>query len=714
MEIPIKTLRKIEDWLGFNLPNIPRLTNDFKDCRFGDGKKKNKKDYSLCKAGKGFKAFNWKTGDKKFFTCEDHDFKESVPKYKPQPPKTCETEFNKLSKQIPENHPYLLQKKISAKNLNIRHFRCILYIPVLYESKIISWQQINNDGDKWFKPGHKLPKGHYFPIGESTEKKIYCCEGFATGVSIFQITGQRVYCCFSKGNLDNVAEMLLKKYPKNEIIMCLDNDKKNTHKTEIEDKRLEVVVPDLPGDFNDPQNVNDKEKNKLINGIIKIPKEAKIMQRILNKLGYKLRLNLRSSCIEIWGFMKEKKWIQITDELKSWLYLEVKELKKIKKYEFEDQRKTLALLNKEDPFKTYLERLKWDGYKKEDDPKLENFLFKCFKIPKEANQELAKWAFKSILLAIVKRTFEPGAKHDEFLILKSKQGYGKSSLLYHLLPWGDLFTNSISFSLSEQKKVEIMQGLALCEVAELSGFQKVDIERMKNFITTTRDRGRLPYRPDAQHYPRRCVFVGTTNDNKPLPDDITGNRRFVVINLEKSLSVEDIIKLVKKYRDQLWAEAVYLYKKGESARLPSTLWDISAEISEEHRGGDIVFEDKFREKIAGASEVILADILKEMKDGYETKIGDKYVKKGGGWIRDISVKIQSKAKEILKNLGYEEKRPRKPDGTRPTIWLNEEFKKKDKDKLHEQVYGEQKKPEQNNFLDNPPDYMSETEKPPLQ
>lgn len=688
MEIPIKIRRKIEDWFGFTLPsNLPRLTNDYKDCRFSDGQRRNKKDYALCRSGTGIKAYNWKNGvDKqKFFSLPDHEIIEPAPKRKYQPVKPCDIEFNKLSKTIPTDHGYLLKKKIKVEGLNIRYSKGDLYIPIYSPKRqIISWQMISEGCGKWFKPGHKLPPGHCFPIGKDTKGKIYLCEGFATGVTIHQSTDKRVYCSFSKGNLDNLGRILLKKFPKQTIVMCLDNDEDKTHKTEIEDKRLEVLIPDLPGDFNDPQNVNDKEKNKLINGIVEIAKEAKQMKTFFNKLGFKVRYNIRSNKHEIFGFEKEQKWQEITDEIRSSVYLWVRELSpKMTKTSFEDRLKALSHSCKEDPFLTWLKKRKWDGTER-----LKTFLSECFEIEGAGNKALAEWAFKSILLGAVTRTFQPGSKLDEFCIFKSPQGLGKSSLFFNLLENPDHFTNSVSFSSHNKEIIENIQGKVIAEFSELSGFLKADVEKLKNLLSTQIDNVRLSYRRDSVSYPRRCVFVGSTNDLKPLPSDLTGMRRFCVIVLEKKIDFSEIIKKVKQVRNQLWAEAVKCYKAGESARLPENLWKVSAEVAEQHRSGDQVFEDNFLEMIAGKSEIILKDVLKEMKDGK----GEGQDKTGGGFITNMSVFIQSQAKELLTKAGYKEKR-RNKNGVSQRYWVNKNVEEQNTNDLHKQTYGKEREPE---------------------
>jgi putative DNA primase/helicase len=69
-------------------------------------------------------------------------------------------------------------------------------------------------------------KGAFFQIGEiKADSIIAVVEGYATGSTIYQATGYPTVCAMSAGNLNSVVEAFKKKYPKNQIIICGDDDK---------------------------------------------------------------------------------------------------------------------------------------------------------------------------------------------------------------------------------------------------------------------------------------------------------------------------------------------------------------------------------------------------------------------------------------------------------------------------------------------------------
>lgn len=632
---------------------------------------------------------------------------------KPEKKIDLSLDFNKLPELT--THSYFIRKKVATPKA-ARSLKAQAVIPVSApDGRMISWQAISPNGEKKFKKGCPLGKGYYFrmePMEPSEGERVYVCEGVATACSIAEITIKKypVFCAFGKNNLEAVAEWLLEKYPERKVVMCLDHDIKHMLKPRLQHDRLIVLRPEKPGDdFNDSQK-SEAEQQKLLNlkpvyeyeAPARIPKTAEDVlnwnsleftsapddpiediNRRLEVLKYEIRLNVRKARIEIKGFQGAG-WGEITDEGYSEIFLNVQQPRdrgkiiKLKRADFMDALKAAANRKQVDPFKEYLESLKWD-----ETERLKRYLGEIFKIKPE-HKELSEWALKSVLLAAVRRSYHPGAKHDEFLILKGPQGIGKSSFLYSLFSDKSLFSSGVSFSAPYNRIVEEILDKAIVEIPELAGFRKAEIEKIKNIISMQKDTCRLSYRRDAQDFFRRCVFVGTTNDQSPLPNDLTGLRRFVLISLSGKNSVSKTVKSVKKDRDQLWAEAVAAFKAGESARLPENLWLKSAEVAEAHRGGDRAFEQEFWNLIENPpvddispegypSENYQKPIPEELK-GLPDKVNIPAVLKAlleKGWIRDISPKLQSTAAELLAKEGYKQERER-AGGKRLRFWIKEQ------------------------------------------
>ena len=237
-----------------------------------------------------------------------------------------------------------------------------------------------------------------------------------------------------------------------------------------------------------------------------------------------------------------------------------------------------------DPFIDWLEALPaWDLA-----PRLDALLMMCWGVD-AAQEELARWASRYPLVGAIQRAYTPGDKIDEFPILVGCQNAGKSVFLKSLLParcpW---FGDGINLAADTKPFVEQIQGLAIAEVGEMAGLRRAEVEQVKAAVSRTVDAVRLSYRRDPEHFPRRAVFVGTANPGGSIvPNDLSGNRRFVPIALTASRCLigppEDYLAA---HRDQLWAEAVHRYRAGARANLPAALAARAFESAEEHRAGN--------------------------------------------------------------------------------------------------------------------------------
>ena len=121
----------------------------------------------------------------------------------------------------PAAHEYLTRKGVQAHGVKVDGDK--LLIPMRDTAGTLhSLQTIAPDGDKRFHPGGRL-KGCYHSIGKLAGVLIVC-EGYATGASIHEATGQAVAVAFNAGNLEPVALALHAKYPDLKIIVAADDD----------------------------------------------------------------------------------------------------------------------------------------------------------------------------------------------------------------------------------------------------------------------------------------------------------------------------------------------------------------------------------------------------------------------------------------------------------------------------------------------------------
>lgn len=222
---------------------------------------------------------------------------------------------------------------------------------------------------------------------------------------------------------------------------------------------------------------------------------------------------------------------------------------------------TVAHTNLFHPVRAWLESLEWDGT-----PRIDKWLIYVIG---ETPDSLKKPVFDYLrlvgrywLLGMVNRVMDPGCKFDYCPVLEGKGGLGKSTLVETLATTP--FYSDTHFDVSRGKEgQEQVQGLWLYEIAELQQFGKAEIQLIKAFISAKVDRYRPSYGRVVESYPRQCVLVGTTNERTYLRDR-TGNRRFWPVPVRQRVNMP----WLKKWREQLLAEAFVLYQQG-AAFFPS-------------------------------------------------------------------------------------------------------------------------------------------------
>jgi len=239
------------------------------------------------------------------------------------------------------------------------------------------------------------------------------------------------------------------------------------------------------------------------------------------------------------------------------------------------------------PVKDFLEGLEWDGVGRID-TWLKDYM------GAEGPEEYLRAVSRKVLCALVARVMEPGIKFDHVLILEGLQGIGKSTALSIIA--GPEWFSDAHINVADKDAIVNMTGKWLVEMGELSGMKKADVDQMKEFISRTVDRVRLPYGRRAENFPRQCVFVGTTNNDEYMKDD-TGNRRFWPV-VTHSVDLAGL----RAVREQLLAEAVATWALGEPLYLEGEGAKKAAEDEQEKRLEDDILADDLRNWIDAENE----------------------------------------------------------------------------------------------------------------
>jgi putative DNA primase/helicase len=121
-------------------------------------------------------------------------------------------------------HPYLQTKQVRAHGLRQRGDQ--LLVPLYLDGVLANLQRIGADGGKRFLRGGRIT-GCYSPLGSiAPGSRLYVCEGWATGATLHEHTGQPVACAMNAGNLKPVALALRAKYGDQvDLVIAGDDDR---------------------------------------------------------------------------------------------------------------------------------------------------------------------------------------------------------------------------------------------------------------------------------------------------------------------------------------------------------------------------------------------------------------------------------------------------------------------------------------------------------
>ena len=278
----------------------------------------------------------------------------------------------------------------------------------------------------------------------------------------------------------------------------------------------------------------------------------------------------------------------------------------------------------------------------------------------------------AFMVGAVRRPYHPGCQHDWAPVLTGAQGAGKSTFCKELTPTEYRWHTSIaSLENERQRQSESVDTAWIVEFEEFN--VRGENSTIKSFISAYKDTYRRPYEKSASDNERPWVGIATTNDygTGVLPDDATGNRRYVAIAINTPGATREaqsthVREYLDRSRTQLWAEALARERRGERNYLGGTF-----EAMQDEANAQYAKANEPLEVIAGRLTAEHAEHA-ERADGGPTTIAKLLIESGlalderaaEGMFETTGAKLSG----FLRKLNWRKKRET-IDGARASYWF---------------------------------------------
>ena len=210
------------------------------------------------------------------------------------------------------------------------------------------------------------------------------------------------------------------------------------------------------------------------------------------------------------------------------------------------------------PIRDYLNSLSWDGTERVR-----------FALHRFLGAEISDYNYEVLLLFMlgaITRVFKPGTKFEVMLCLVGGQGAGKSTFFRLLAVKDEWFSDDLR-KLDDDNVYRKLQGHWIIEMSEMIATANAkSIEEIKSFLSRQKEVYKIPYETHPEDRLRQCVFGGTSNALDFLPLDRSGNRRFLPVMVypeQAEVHILDDEAASRAYIEQLWAEAMTIYRSGD-------------------------------------------------------------------------------------------------------------------------------------------------------
>ena len=467
------------------------------------------------------------------------------------------------------------------------YYTIVPYIDTNFNISTI--QKLYNDKKrtKLFLKGSKV-KGSFAPISHyGTDfmqitmacDSCYLCEGYATGISIFETIKDKypntaVLVCGSHGNLEPVLDEL---YCSNiwkhmRFIVAADNDYGEVNHGLISAKKLSAkygigyVYPQslYKADFNDYYQIMGFQA--CLSCLEKVLFEEKKMQDKKIEINEKKSTAITMEHKQINSFLINKNlWVNELDGQVYWddnvfdVYKEASLCCEAGRNGIDGTTKRFLQMvyehagnNSKHPLKNFIFNKKWDKYSR-----IHEFWSQLHFYGTESECEMYMEYCRRWIIGLVAHVYNPEAQNS-VLILQGSQGQNKSrfGMLFNLIPGG--FKEGSFHPAHKDDEITMTQKLVwmINEFDSFMGYYNAS--KIKDAFTRAYCTYRPPYGRANINKPCITSFLGSTNKKSFLSDE-TGNRRFRILPIKAISFCEVNIDFMQ----QLLAEAYDMYINGE-------------------------------------------------------------------------------------------------------------------------------------------------------
>lgn len=484
-------------------------------------------------------------------------------------------------------HPYLLDKGVRSHGLRIARtdgygvHRGDLLIPIYnVRGELVSLQRIAHGGAKFYLAGGEK-RGCFYRFGG--DGAAWLVEGYATGASVHEATGQPVVIAFDARSLKPVADLL-----RGQLLgVAADNDESGTGQKSAEGTGLPWIMPPTMGqDWNDYAAEHGIQAiRELLNVSADISavqhKQVDVhrmpavsltswpdvntqgrpqdtvtnMQHMLNHYGFTVRYDVIRKRIDL----NYPGMTTMVENQQSVALATVRSLCAKNSLPKQDAAEHLIHIsnmpeNLWNPVADFIRSQQWDGQSRFGD------LLATVELREGYDSHLWEVLLRRWLISAVAAALKPsGFMTKGVLVFQGAQSVGKTSWFRSLVPNELRDLIKVDAMIDPQNKDTVISAVShwLVELGELDGtLRRADIARLKGFISQDCDQFRRPYARAEDKAPRRTVFFASVNPEQFLADD-TGNVRWWTIPVA-AINHSHTIDM-----QQLWAEVAMWYEAGE-------------------------------------------------------------------------------------------------------------------------------------------------------